>query len=456
MDLYGALLAKVLHPAWEQVRGRSTYELMAYLDRTQRQSLDELQAAQAGALRRLIRHAYRHTPFYRARFDAAGVSPEDIRTADDLQRLPLLEKADARTYEQDRIATAPPFATVIKETSGTTGTPLTVRYSQESRLWRDAIRWRGYGWAGYRPGMKAFHYWGVLATPPTGWRKWKVELDHALRRDHYFDCTRRGDDDLARAVAEIRRLKPEVIVAYTQGAAALARYVNRTGSRDWGTIPVICGAERLWPHDRTAMEEAFGPAVFESYGAREFMLIGHECEAHDGLHTSMENLVVELIVRDGHGGIRPARPGEVGELAVTDLHNLSQPMIRYVIGDMALAREPSECACGRTLPRIGPIEGRVTETLRDGRGNAVNGLLMSILFVSIVPHARQFQLLQKKTGDLTLKVVPTRGGGMPPDAEQLAYDFIGKYLPGVKTTIEYLDDIPAGAGGKRHIVAVEK
>ncbi len=456
MDLYGRLLSKVLYPGWERLRGRSTMQLIEYLDETQRASPAELEVIQAGFLRRLARHAYRHTAHYREVMDQAGVSPEDLRSPADLARLPLLEKATARASCETRISSAPPFAEVTKTTSGTTGTPMIVKYNAESRVWRDATRWRGYGWAGYQPGMKAFHWWGVLATPTTGWKKYKVELDHALRRDHYMDCSPRDDQHLQRAVDALRRLQPEVMLAYAQGAAALARYVNRTNGRSWNGFPVITGAERLWPHDREAMQQAFGPDVFETYGCREVMLIGSECEAHDGLHLSMETMIVELIVRDG-GTMRPARPGETGEVVITDLHNLAQPLIRYVGGDSAVARAPGPCRCGRTLPRIGPIEGRVTDTLRDGRGNPVNGLLFSILFVSIVEHAKQFQIFQKKTGELSLRVVPAIAGGkMPAEAEQLAYGFLRKYLPGVPVSIDYLEDIPVGAAGKRHIVVVEK
>lgn len=456
MDLYGQLLSKVLFPGWERLRGRSTLDLLDYLRETEHAPLAELEAIQSGFLRRLVRHAYRHTAHYRAVMDAAGLSPEDIRSPADLARLPLLEKPIARATDQERTATAPPFAEVVKTTSGTTGTPMIVRYNAESRVWRDATRWRGYGWAGYRPGMKAFHWWGVLATPATGWKKYKAELDHALRRDHYMDCSPRGDDHLQEAVAAITRIRPQVMLAYAQGAAALARYVNRTGGRRWDPFPTITGAERLWPHDREAMQQAFGPDVFETYGCREVMLIGSECEAHDGLHLSMETMIVELIVRE-NGTTRPARPGETGEVVITDLHNLAQPLIRYVGGDSAVARAPEVCRCGRTLPRIGPIEGRVTDTLRDGKGNPVNGLLFSILFVSIVEHARQFQIFQKKTGELSLRIVPTTPGGtMPAAAEQLAHDFLAKYLPGIPVSIDYLDDIPVGAAGKRHIVVVEK
>ena len=456
MDLYGRLLRTALFPTWERLRGRETGALGRMLHETQYATASEMADLQSGLLRRLVRHAYRHTPYYRRRWDEAGVGPADIRDVRDLARLPLLDKPEARASDEDRIATAPPFATVVKTTSGSTGTPMVVRYNAESRVWRDATRWRGYGWAGYQPGMKAFHYWGVLATPATGWKKWKVELDHALRRDHYFDCTPRGDADLERAIATLRDLEPEVMLAYAQGAAMLARHVNRTAARTWGDLPVICGAERLWPSDREELVKAFGPHVFESYGCREVMLIGHECERHDGLHLSMETMIVEVLVRED-GGVRPARPGEVGEVAITDLHNLAQPLIRYLGGDRATMRAPEPCACGRTLPRIGPIDGRVTDTLRDGRGNPVNGLLFSILFVSLTDEAREFQILQRRSGELVIRVVTvTPGQRISAKLDKITADFLAKYLPGISYQWEYVDGIAAAAGGKRHIVVVEK
>ncbi|MBK9036959.1 MAG: phenylacetate--CoA ligase family protein [Myxococcales bacterium] len=455
MDLYGRLLGNVLYPGWERLRGRDPHTVGRMLERTQYASAAELADLQSGYLRRLVRHAYRHTPYYRALWAAAGLGPEDIKDVRDLARLPVLDKAAARSSVDARMADAPPHAVVVKTTSGTTGAPLTVRYNAESRIWRDATRWRGYGWAGYRPGNKAFHYWGVLATPATGWKKWKVELDHTLRRDHYVDCGRRGPAELDDAIAQLRRVRPDVMLAYTQGAAALARHVNRTGARTWDDLPVICGAERLWPSDRDDMVKAFGPGIFESYGCREVMLIGHECDRHDGLHVSAETMIVEVIVREGTS-VRAARPGEIGEVAVTDLHNLSQPLIRYLGGDRAMMRGPEPCGCGRTLPRIGPIDGRVTDTLRDGAGQPVNGLLFSILFVSLNDEAREFQIVQRASGDLTIRVVMTEAGArISPHLDRIAAEFIGKYLPGVRWAWEYLDQIPTSAAGKHHIVVVE-
>jgi phenylacetate-CoA ligase len=243
-------------------------------------------------------------------------------------------------------------------------------------------------------------------------------------------------------------------VAYSQGAAALARFVNENRLRTWDSIPVLCGAERLLPHDREAIGDAFGEA-YETYGCREVMLIGSECDQHEGMHTSMETMIVELLVRNPDGTVRAALPGESGEVAVTDLHNLACPMIRYLTGDLAVARAEEPCKCGRHLVRIGPIEGRVTETLYDGQGRPVSGLLFSILFVPLATAANKFQVLQRRDRSVVLKVVP-KGGKLAPESEKLARDFVAKYLPGCAFHIDQVADIPVTAAGKLRLVVVEK
>lgn len=455
LDLYGPLLAKVLFPAYEAARGRPTVPLLDYLQRTEKWSTDELRDLQSGFLRRLVRHAYRHTTHYRGVLDDRGIGPEDFESLDDLARLPLLDRDVVRTTLDTRTAQAPPKWVVKKSTSGTTGQPVVVKYNAESRHWRDATRLRGYGWAGYRMGLRVLHYWGFPPKSESFVQRKKVELDHFLKRDFYVDCTPRSEQALIAAVNEILRIKPHVMVAYSAGAAALARFVVERKLRSWNEIPVIVGAERLWPHDRAVIEEAFGPA-FESYGCREVMLIGSECQVHEGLHVSMETMIVEVLVREHDGSTRAARPGEVGEVVITDLHNLACPMIRYVTGDLATAHSDVRCGCGRGLSKIGPIEGRVTETLRDGRGNAVGGLVFNILFGVMDHVADKFQVVQRLDGSVVMRVVPNGTPTLPEKASRALHDFAAKYLPGAAFNIEYVDDIPLSAAGKRKVVVVEK
>jgi phenylacetate-CoA ligase len=451
LDLYGALVRRVLVPVWERgVRRRPTLARLARLQELERAGADELFAFQRRELAALLIHAYQNVPFYRRRFDEAGIRPDDIRGPEDLVRLPVLSRQEARAAQDERVSTAPPPPAVRKTTGGTTGEPLVIRYDLDSEYWRQAVKLRGFGWSGWRVGDVALHYWGEYTKKQSLRQKVKQELDRAVRREHYVDCTPRGDEHKAEVVAVIRKLRPRALFCYAQAGAELARYINRTGARDWDTIPVLCGAERVWPADRAALEQAFGPAVFETYGCREVMLIASECAEHDGLHVQVENLVVELVGADG----KPVAPGQVGEVVLTDLHNYGQPFIRYANGDMAVAMPDQPCRCGRAHPRLASVEGRSTETLRDREGNAVGGMVFNLAFSPLAEAVRQFQAVQHRDGSITIKVVPA-GAELPAAAVAHVEKSCARYLPGVPVRFESVADIPTTRTGKRQVVIVE-
>jgi phenylacetate-CoA ligase len=452
MDLYGKLVRRVLYPAWESgVRRRPTLGRLRQLLRLERASLDEIESFQRRELAALLRHAYAHVPHYRRVMEQAGVRPDDIRGPGDLHKLPILGRQAARDSASERVSTAPPLPAIKKTTGGTTGEPLVIRYDTGSEYWRQAIRLRGFGWTGWRVGDPALHYWGEYTRERSLVERAKQGLDRALKREHYVDCTPRGDAHKAEVVELIRRIRPRAIFCYAQAGAELARYINRTGGRTWDTIPVVCGAERVFPSDRAALEQAFGPAVFETYGCREVMLIATECGEHDGLHVQMENIVVELVDAEGE----PVQPGEVGEVVLTDLHNLGQPFIRYANGDLAVAMPDRPCACGRAHPRLASVEGRQTETLRDREGRPVGGMVFNLAFSPLAEAVRQFQAIQHRDGSITVKVVPA-ARQLPPAALEHVEKSCARYLPGVQVTFEAVEDIPTTRTGKRRVVVVEE
>jgi phenylacetate-CoA ligase len=461
VSAYAHLFERVVFRAWEEgVRGRPTLRHRALLERSQWWSPHELRAWQAGALRRLIAHAHAHVPYYGEVMRARSVDPSSIAGPEDLARLPLLTKAAARVAPELRRATAPPLADIRKLTGGTTGEPLSFGFDRGSEYWRHAVKFRGWAWAGYRVGERAFYYWGPAQTATPPWqRRAQIALDRMSKRERYVDCTIRGEAELAAAATAFAAHRPEIFICYTQAGVDLARHVLAHGRRTWGDVPVLCCAERLDPLDRPLLERAFGP-VFETYGCREVMLIATECEAHDGLHVSAENLIVELIVRDADDPDdpgRPARPGEIGEVVVTDLHNLGMPFIRYALGDLAIAGDDAPCACGRGLPRIRGVEGRTAETFRDARGAPVCGILFSRIFswsAELAAQVRHWQAVQHVDGRLTLKVQSDAPLSAAAHAD-LQRSF-GQYLPGLPITVEQVAEIPPGANGKRRTVVVER
>jgi phenylacetate-CoA ligase len=452
MDLYADLVQRALYPLWEgTIRGRPTLALLHHLEQTERRSLDELEALQLGALRRLLRHSYDHVPFYRARLDAAAVKPEDVRTLSDLRRLPILDRIAVRSAGAARASIAPPLPTIHKATSGSSGEPLAIAYDRGSENWRQATKLRGYGWAGYRVGVRTVHYWGS-APLPAGLPRLKILADRRLRRERWLDCNARSDEALAAVASELEREPPHVVIGFAQAVADLARFANARGARRWPEVNVICAAERLFPSDREEIVKAFGPHVFETYGSREVMLIAAECEAHDGLHVSMENLVVELVVREG-GRERPAEEGETGEVVITDLHNYGMPFLRYAAGDLAVSRGRGPCACGRNLVRIGPVEGRVSETLLDADGARISGLLFAVAFTTHGQALRGTQVIQHRDRSVTVRV---ECDVLDAETEASLRAYIEPYLRGLPLRFERVDTLALDPSGKRRRVIVER
>jgi phenylacetate-CoA ligase len=253
------------------------------------------------------------------------------------------------------------------------------------------------------------------------------------------------------ALALFRKVQPHLVVCYTQSCAQFARWILDEGLRDWNDVPVICGAEAVLPGDRAVLVSAFGPAVFETYGSRETMLMAAECEAHDGMHIQEENLVIEVL-----RGRRGAPPGEPGDVAITDLHNFGMPLIRYLNGDVAILAESKSCACGRSLAKVARVDGRRADTLIDRDGNGIPGVVFHVLFSDARREiVRQFQAVQLEGGAVVLKVV--RGREFSDDAFEAIARRFSAYLRGLPFSVEFHETIaPHTSSGKLKTIIAER
>ena len=150
-------------------------------------------------------------------------------------------------------------------------------------------------------------------------------------------------------------------------------------------------------------------------------------------------------------GGRPTPPGEVGEVVVTDLNNFCMPFIRYRIGDLAVAMDPDEtCPCGRGLPRLGRIEGRVQSMILGAAGRVVPGSLFLHLFKDYNHAIRQFQVVQDVPGAVTLKIVkaPRFDDAILAEALAVLRDYLGFET---RIDVEFVEAIPLVRTGKRQV-----
>jgi phenylacetate-CoA ligase len=289
-----------------------------------------------------------------------------------------------------------------------------------------------------------------LRAPPG--ERLRTAVERVLKREHYLSCMVRDEESLAQAATFLQRRRPAAIVCYPQAGADLARYMVDT-ARPLDGIAVLCHGEKVYSRDRALMTKAFG-AVFEMYAARETFMIAGECDRHAGLHIAMENVLVEVLVRDGPR-TRPAAPGEPGDIVLTDLNNHAMPFIRYAIGDVARAPTLTRCDCGRTLPRFGEIEGRAVETLRGPAGRRISSTLFEQILMNVIGEdVKKFQIEQRKDGRIVLRVVLARGVQSATFA-RLESECL-RLVPGLPLTIERVPDLLPEPSGKRRVVVVDE
>jgi phenylacetate-CoA ligase len=422
MSLHAKLVRNVLVPLSLWRRGETRQ--LAYereFERTQYLSADELHHLQSTRLQRILTHAYERCSFYWRRFEEAGMLPSDIRCVADLRHLPVLEKVDIQEHGEEMIAHGWPADDLIRnQTGGSTGTPITFHLSRDRKCSRAAATLRHNRWAGWEVGDRAAVIWGAPRDRPGD--SWRARLHAILFRDPlWLDTAAVTEASLAHFHAELWRHRPGILQAYAGSAVLFARYLVEKGLRAYRPRSIITSAEVLEPGERRLLEDVFGCPVFNRYGCREVSVIASECPAHNGMHVMAEGLVVEIQTPTG-----PARPGEVGSILVTDLLNLAMPLIRYRIGDMG-ARAQQPCPCGRSLPLLEKVAGRVTDFLVGSDGQLVSGVYLATYVVAHRPSLGQVQIHQSQPGHVVYRLRP--GPGFDPFAD-------GEYLR--RATREYL------------------
>ncbi|MEZ4307521.1 MAG: glycosyltransferase [Polyangiaceae bacterium] len=366
------------------------------LSRSQWLSGAGVRAMQDEKLRRLVRHAYRNVPYYRARMQERGLVPEDIRSQEDLHKLPLLAKSDIRKHLYfDILSENHDKDQVLRiTTSGSTGEPF-VCFVDRAQL---EIRWaatlRAQEWTGYRFGDSAVRLWhqtlGMTASQVR-----KERLDAWFCNRTFVPVFSMSDESLEEMVRVVEASNPTLIDGYAEALDLLSRFIASRGGMKARPLGVMSSAQTLPEGSRRAIEGAFGCKVFDKYGSREFSGIAYECEAHAGHHVVGESFIVEIL-KDG----RPARAGETGEVVITDLNNFCMPFLRYRIGDLAVAMEGGECACGRGAPRIGAVEGRVQSIIVGTDGQYLPGTFFAHYLKELEHAIRRYQVVQEERGRL--------------------------------------------------------
>jgi len=444
MPSYARWYRKFYHGGYEAIRGRNMLHLLAQAEERQWWTPGQLREWQREHLLRILTSAYNRSDFYHQRMEQAGAVPE--AKSDPfilLKQLPPLTRTDVQRNFQQLVAKGHGHPLLVKGTGGSTGQPVRVGYDDPVYRFRMALAQRAYAWAGCEDGVRTAYLWGGAIASVSAVARWKLAFDNALARRMIINTFGQGTQDFPAWEQRIRAANPIGLITYTTPGYELARFMLAKRSRPFGTAAIITAAEAVYPHQRRAMEMAFGGRVFESYGSREVTSIAMECSAHQGLHINADGLLVE-IQRDG----TDAEPGTTGEVWLTDLMNEAFPLIRYALGDLAVPSNRT-CACGRGLPLIERIDGRVLDALRDRRGRMIPGEFFPHMMGG-VSGIDSYQVVQDRDDRVVITLVP--GPGLTDETvafiRQASLRRLGE---GMLVEIKMADSIPAEPSGKLRV-----
>ena len=360
---------------------------------------DRLVDWQRAELQAQLRHAFDHVPYYRQVFADAGAAPDDIRTTDDLVRLPTLDKPTLRERRDELLATnVSESERYYFTTGGSTGIPVGF-YHDLDQPWREwafmRAQWRR---VGYRERETSVVLRGTVVP---GGRLWQRD---PLRGALVVSSYHLTDEALPRIVDRIRRFRPRFLKAYPSSAAIVARYLVEAGEPPIdGLVAVLCGSENLYEGQRRLIEQAFGCRVYSWYGQSEAVGLAGECERSSDLHVFPQYGVVELV---NTAGEQVTKAGEVGEIVATSLArqgDAAHPLPHDRRGDAgrAVVRRPA----GGRIRSSRRIEGRLQEFMISGSGRVISMTAIN-MHSPVFDNVAQFRFAQRVAGHVVLRVVP--------------------------------------------------
>ena len=450
MRLKKNLIKNVVFPLIDQ----ETMKWLYFYEKSQWWRPTKLRELQEKKIKKMMRHVFNNVPYYRKAFKDKNLRPEDIKNKEDLAKIPVLTHQDVRQNLRDLISANKSKGWLFRcQTTGTTGHPL-ILYKDRNELGSaNACLFRGWRWCGYRIGEKRALIWGRrLAT--SKYASLKERLVRFLTRSVFIGAWDLSENRIGDIVKRLNATKPTFLSGYTSPIYLLANFINQKGAYlKFNLNGISTTAEPLLGFQRKEIEKAFHCEVFDQYGCTEINSLGFECEEHTGLHIPIERVHIEFLDVDDDS---PVSEGETGRIVVTCLENYGMPLIRYDIEDLGIKREES-CSCARNLPLMDSIVGRTIDLIKLPNGNILHGVFFMYALEDLEWIAKygiiQFQVVQKKPDHIVLKIQSQKK-----PSQQALETFEGlmkRQLGDVVFNIEFVDQIPVSASGKRHYIISE-
>ncbi len=397
---------------------------------------ETLTKMQSRKLQRLVRHAYQHYPYYRELFRKSEISPDDIRSAKDLQRIPVAGKEELRQAIRD--STGIPVESCWLSTSGSSGIPMRFPFLPLENT-RMNLSW-------LRPqlahGVRPWHS-RMEITGPHNIKKHK-------RWYQRIGCFRLSQLSVFanedQWMEELNRKRPDVLWGYSRSLINFSRFLVKQNKHYHRPRWIFGVSELVDDQGRETIRLAFGRELIDLYGAVETGCIAWQCPKCGMYHMNVDSLIIELLP----GRECPA-PDSPAAIVISNLHSYAFPIIRYAIGDLGVGSAQAP-VCGRRLPLMTIVSGRMDDAVILPSGRRLSPLFFFAVMKKI-PGIRHWRVTQENGKSLNISVVAASDTTFSkPEAEAALRDCIAEP---VHIILEIVSAIPPDPSGKQRSVIVK-
>ncbi len=454
MSLYSKLDKNILFPLAEKVQGSDILGVYKFLKNSEWWSREQIDNYQQKQLQKLINHCVKNVPYYTDLFQDLKLSPTDINSVNDLQKLPILTKQIIRDNYDKLFSKDIKFRkTKAHSTGGSTGVPLQFKTDMKGWNMKWASTFRAFDWYGFDVGEKIFTIGGHSLVSEKKSLSKKDVWEKYLMRNYKYASSEMKEEDMSCFYKKFIRLKPQAIRGYASSLYVFAKYIEENNLPIPEIKLLLTTGEQLMPNYRAKLQEIFKAPLYDGYGAGDGGILTHECYMHEGYHITEESSIIEVC--DKSGCLLPDE--EIGYVIATDLNNYSFPFIRYEVGDMAYLKK-DYCSCGRKTKLIGKVMGRVGKLLYTRKGIPLSPTMLPFLLYPdmdfnnvesqlIYNMIDSFQFIQDKVGDLEILIVLKNDSDNQSDFNYIIGN-CEKYFSGSKVRLLFTDKIKKSISGK--------
>ncbi len=410
------------------------------LELTQYDEYEILRERQWNKCLKLIDYVIHNNEFYSKKYSLHGIDIARLKSPSDLLNIPIVKKEEIRKNALSIITNGYQMSNLLKyKTGGSTGKSLELYITEECSELRNACARRHDRWTGWKVGEPIGAVWGNPEIPTSIKTLLK---DNFLYPKIYLDTMNISMREIRKFAHDWELVKPSILFGHAHSLYMLAIDIDKYNITNINPKAIISSSMMLLPNERTVIENIFNVKVFDRYGCEEVGLIASECEEHNGMHINIDHLIVEFIKDDG----TEAKEGEQGRIILTDLINYSMPFIRYEIEDIGIPKMMS-CTCGRGLPLMEKVIGRVADFLLKRDGSKVAGISLIENTLTKIPGILQMQIIQEKIDTMKIYIVKDNMYTNNNERELIMYF---KYIFGIETNINiiYKDNIDPEISGK--------